>query len=108
MILVDNKNNYPRFMGDLLVQHPKWQEGDSLPNGWHEVQDTMPPQISVDEVFAEEYPKLVDGQYIRTWSVRPLTDEEIDRRKAPARLRAALESLGLGETEIALLKTGMF
>ena len=107
MYLIDPNGNYPRFRGDLKIAVPSWRDGDALPNGWVEVQDSLPPQTEPDEVYEEGPPAEVDGVLTRTWNVRPLTTEEIERRSAPSAARQRLADLGLTETEIEALVEGL-
>lgn len=80
MIFIDSENNYPRYVGDLLLEHPTF-DGTSIPEGWKVVTQTQPPTFSDLEVLEEEFPTLVDGTYVQSWIVRPKTKEEIAFQK---------------------------
>jgi hypothetical protein len=50
------------------------------------VQSTPRPETGPDEVAEPGDPALVDGQWVQTWDVRPLTPEELDDRATSERL----------------------
>lgn len=80
---IDANGNYPRHAGDVQLIDSTFIENEStLPIGWHEVKDVEPP-ISTDSliIIIENHPVLVDGQYERSWSTRPITDEELAERE---------------------------
>ncbi len=35
---------FPLHPGDIQREHPDWEIGDPLPDGWHEVSNTLPPE----------------------------------------------------------------
>jgi hypothetical protein len=107
LIYINSENEYPRFPGDIQVNFPEWEIGDALPEGWIEVEDALSPQASATEKAIEVFPKEVDGKYIRSFEVVPLTEEEIAEREAPATAKARLESLGFTEAEITAIAAGL-
>lgn len=76
MIFIDSKNNYPRYVGDLLLEHPTF-DGTSIPEGWKVVTETQPPTFSDSEVLEESFPQFINNEYVQSWSVRPKTEEEV-------------------------------
>lgn len=108
MLLIDPENNYPRFIGDLRLDHPNWEQGDALPEGWHEVTPISElPTKADDEAWQEDAPILVDGKYVQQVSVRPMTDEEKAFAFAPQTAKQKLIDLGFTEQEIAIITRGV-
>ena len=84
-------NQYPRYIGDLEAQYPGFELSvEDLPEGWFLVTEVEPPTVSPIEIYREELPVLIDGSYHQSWSIRELTDEEIELR-ANQSLRFELE-----------------
>jgi hypothetical protein len=82
MYLIDSYGEYPRFLGDLLIDHPDWKIGDELPTGWQEVAEgVMPIYDEATQICVELKPDLVDGILTRNFDVRSLTSEEIKARQ---------------------------
>jgi len=105
MLFINDKNEYPRYIGDIQAEYPEWLPGDELPDGWLEVADTEVPLPTLDQVIVEEFPEEVDGVLTRKFTVRELNDEEKAVREAPKRAVEKLVALGLTEDEVrALLK----
>jgi hypothetical protein len=80
-LFISPNNEYPRHIGDVKLQHPSYQEGTSLPVGWHPVTLIEQPEIGVDEITEEMFPELTETGYVQKWNVRALTEEEIARRE---------------------------
>ena len=96
-----NTSRYPLFPGDIQLEYPDWNIGDSLPSGWFEVQETaMPSDNLVDAITYEAYPELVDGTYRQTWATRELTEEEIMRISIPQKVREKFLALNFTDAEI--------
>lgn len=108
MVLINPQGEYPRHIGDLLLAHPDWKDGDPLPNGWQKVEyaDELPSR-GQDEVIYEAEPTLVNGKLMQTFKVRPMTVEELERRDAPKTAKQKLMGLGLSEAEIEALTKGL-
>lgn len=51
-----NPENIVSYPGDIQREHPDWQVGDELPNGWHEVGNTECPDLILI------YPEFEEGQ----------------------------------------------
>jgi len=51
-----NPENIVSYPGDIQREHPDWQVGDELPDGWHEVGNPDPPD------FILIYPEFEEGQ----------------------------------------------
>lgn len=81
-LFINPDNEYPRHAGDILLQHPEY-DGVTLPEGWKPVISTSTPDVENDQVVYEVYPELVDGIYVQSWAVRPMTEEEIYNRDNP-------------------------
>lgn len=104
---INSQGEFPRYIGDIRIDNPGWQRGDSLPEGWHQVIQTEPPAINKFEVLENGQPELRDGIYYQTWNVRPMTEEEIDRVTAPERAKQKLIDLGFTENEIQALRRAL-
>jgi hypothetical protein len=107
LIYIDPQNNYPRFIGDINLQHPTWSVGDPLPSGWTLVEETTPPQPQTTEVVEEDFPELVNGIYKQKWTIRQKTEQELLAEQAPQTARQKLLNLGLTEIEIDALIRGL-
>lgn len=105
-LFIDPAGNYPRFYGDVQLDDPTFELGGVLPEGWKEVQETPMPTPGVDEEIVYLDPIEIDGIWTQQWDVRPLTDEEIERRDAPAKAKAKLIALGLTELEVEAMLSG--
>jgi hypothetical protein len=107
LIFIDPQNNYPRFIGDINIQHPNWNAGDSLPEGWTQVEEVTPPQPQENEVLEEQFPELIDGIYKQKWALRTKTEQELLAEQAPQSARQKLKNLGLTDIEIDALARGL-
>lgn len=107
MILINSENEYPRFIGDLQLEHPSWRPGDELPDGWKQVAEINKPKAESEKVVYEDFPKKVDGQFFQNWKIRKMTPEEIERKNAPETAKQKLLNLGLTEIEIEALTRGL-
>jgi hypothetical protein len=81
-LFINSNNEYPRHIGDILIDHPDY-DGINLPDGWHKVKPIEPPTLESNQVLEETYPEIVNGVYVQSWSVRPMTTEEIERNSNP-------------------------
>lgn len=107
MLLITASNEYPRYVGDLKLAFPNWQDGDDLPDGWHLVTESPIIKGSAEEFVFEVFPTLVNGVYVQTWAKRDLTEEELEIRQAPAAAKQRLLDLGFTEAEIQAIKSGL-
>jgi len=107
MLYINAENEYPRHIGDVQLAKPSFQEGDTLPKGWVKVAESEPPTAGIDQVTVESTPVEVDGVMTQQWTVRDLTEEELERRDAPANAKAKLIALGLTEAEVNALVQGL-
>jgi hypothetical protein len=75
---------YPRHQGDVRLVHPEIGDEFVLPEGspFVEVEDTPVPEAGVDEVLTEAMPVLTGGKWVRQFSVRAMTQQELDDRQA--------------------------
>jgi hypothetical protein len=106
-MFISAKNEYPRYIGDLQIEHPDFVAGDTLPHGWVKVTEAPYPEGQTDKVVYEEFPIEIDGVMTQNWVTREPTDEEIERRDAPANARARLAELGFTDAEIFALVAGL-
>ena len=102
---INSQGEFPRYIGDIQIEDSNWKKGDPLPEGWHEVAQVAPPTVGEFEVLENGEPELRDGVYYQTWTVRSMTEEEIDRKTAPKRAKQKLVDLGFTETEIQALRS---
>jgi hypothetical protein len=78
MLLINPQNEYPRYIGDLQLEHEDWQEGDVLPEGWSEVEMVEPPAYDyLTEIAFELPPVKKNGKFTQVWDKRLLTEEEL-------------------------------
>lgn len=99
--------DYPRFIGDIQLEHQDYKAGDPLPDGWVEVAPATRPIPGENELVYEAAPMEIDGVMTQNWQTRPMTAEEIERRDAPKRAKEKLIALGLTELEIEALVRGL-
>lgn len=107
MLYISPDNQYPRHIGDIQLEHPDYQKGDPLPEGWRPVEEVRKPVVEGDFVAYEGLPEEVDGVLSQVWETRPMTEEEIARRDAPKTGKAKLKKLGLTDAEIEALAKGL-
>jgi len=107
MLYINSKNEYPRHIGDIQLVKAGFKEGDALPKGWTKVEESERPTAETDKVTVEGFPAEVDGVMTQSWTVRDLTQAELDRRDAPANAKAKLIELGLTELEVSALVQGL-
>jgi hypothetical protein len=103
MIYISPENEYPRYLGDVMLAKPSFIEGETLPEGWRAVTETNSPEHVEGKVIELGEPTEIDGVLTQTWVYRDLTAEEIERRDAPITAKAKLIALGLTEIEIQAL-----
>jgi hypothetical protein len=99
-------NEYPKYYGDIVAEHPTWKAEDTLPAGWRKVKEVPVPEMGADEVPRMAAPVEVDGELQQTWEIIELTASQIERRDAPKTAKAKLVALGLSEFEIRALVNG--
>jgi len=107
MLYINSDNEYPRHVGDVQLVKAGFKEGDTLPTGWVKVEESERPTAGTDKVTVEGTPEEVDGVMTQTWTVRDLTQEELDRKNAPANAKAKLIKLGLTDAEVSALVQGL-
>lgn len=108
MLFIGPLGEYPRHVGDVQIEHPTWNPGDQLPEGWNQVTETpMSLEVGEDQTIYEAAPQEIDGVWKQVWAVRDLTEAEIERRDAPQTLVTKLQSLGLSAAEIDVLTRGL-
>jgi len=107
MLYINSDNEYPRHIGDVQLAKPSFKDGDTLPTGWLKVEESERPTAGTDKVTVEGTPEEINGVITQTWTVRDLTQAELDRRNAPANAKAKLIALGLTEAEVQALVRGL-
>lgn len=106
-LFIDPNGNFPRYLGDLLIENPSYKEGDSLPAGWIPVIEVEPPAFGKYEILELGQPIESNGVYTQTWQVRAMTTAEKELVDAPENAKAKLLALGLTEIEIQALAQGL-
>ena len=107
MLYINSANEYPRHIGDVQLAKPSFKDGDTLPTGWVKVEESERPTAGTDKVTVESFPEEIDGVMTQSWTVRDLTQAELDRRDAPANAKAKLIKLVLTEAEVSALVQGL-
>lgn len=68
---------YPRYQGDIRIEHPDIGENFVCPDTYAEVLELPLPDINFDNQTCYELPpQKIDGQWTMVWAVRDLTEEE--------------------------------
>jgi hypothetical protein len=107
MIYISPNNEYPRHIGDIQLEHPTYELGQELPEGWVQVEEASRPEVEQGQVAYEGSPVEIDGVMTQNWQVRNLTEEELERINAPQRAKEKLLALGLTEAEVVALSRGL-
>lgn len=94
-MFIYKETDYPRFIGDIQLMHPNWEESQPLPKDWAEVIQEELPNLS--EGYAIEQLPLVkeNGVWIQKWAQRPLTEEELEANSIRSRAVAELQAKGM-------------
>lgn len=71
-------NEYPRHDGDLELIG--WKLGDTLPENWVEVSIGDVPSITETQTYIQNFPEKIDGVWTITYTIREMTQEEIDAK----------------------------
>jgi hypothetical protein len=80
-IYIGPNEQYPRYVGDIILENRLWSFGDQLPDGWAEVEESEVPEQRPGYTMVEDFPNFVDGKYIRSWSFIKKTDEQIEKEQ---------------------------
>ena len=94
MIFIKNKEVYPLFIGDLMLEHEEYKIGDPLPSGWELVSESEIPTIGEYEELKEEFPEKINGTWFQKFIVTPMPQQKIDLINLQ---KEAID--GLGETK---------
>ncbi len=78
MLFIDNKGNYPRYLGDLQEAYPEWTFKNAIPSSWTVVQERPYPAASGLEMAVEEYPEEINGVFFQKWSIVTMPQEVVD------------------------------
>lgn len=107
-LFISPNNEYPRYIGDIQLENPEYKINDKLPNGWKLVQDKNIPDVTGDNIVDEQFPILDEsGNYVRNFTVRLMTDDEIAANNASKLLREKIDTLGLSDAELAQIRLGL-
>ncbi len=99
MKYLNPNGEWPRYAGDIQLEHPTWNIGDALPAGWHIINDVAQPEAGEDEVAEITGVQEIDGEFFDLWTIRPLTSEELAERAAFIEMmKAKLAELGPSES----------
>lgn len=78
MLYIHIPSGQTLHIGDLLLEHPDLDADDlMLPSDYAEVRVTPKPFTEADEDADATIAKH-DGEYVQVWTVRKLTQEELD------------------------------
>jgi len=71
-------NEYPLFIGDILLINESWTSGMSLPENIVSVEETTPISAGENQMAYEVLPVLSDGVWKQNFAVRDLSEDEIN------------------------------
>lgn len=75
---ISPQGEYPRHIGDIQIEHPDYEYGQAIPDGWIEVALTPVPQHDSETHTLIELPPVeIDGVVTQQWATRPYTEEEL-------------------------------
>jgi hypothetical protein len=80
-------NEYPRYIGDLELLG--WSVGNDLPEGWVEVEYTEPPYAE-ENMKVIPFPEFKNNKWTLSWSIVPITEEDIFKRQNAKDIRDKL------------------
>lgn len=104
-MLFINGENYPRYIGDLQVEHPGWQESDMIPDGWNQVQEVEQPLPEPGKKVVEGSPTLYRGKYKQAWTQVDLSVEDQVIIAQQETALALMNRLNLSEADLLAIKT---
>jgi hypothetical protein len=95
MYLINPNNEYPRHVADLQAEHPGWEPGQELPEGWVEVLTGELPTPSMTQ-FIRELPiaQNESGEWVRNFELVDLPEDEMPDEETIAEIlttRARIE-----------------
>ena len=89
---------YPLHQGDIRLMYPDIGEEFVIPDSdIVEVEETPIPNYGPNDFFTESLPVLIDGKWVRQFSVRPMTADEIAEREKIKELIASLNKPPVNE-----------
>lgn len=103
---ISPEGDFPRYIGDIMLRNPEWKEGDQLPDGWHKITESEPPQVSAEETAYVSAVEEKDGKHVLVWASRALTPEELEIKNARQNLKNKLDSLELSKEEVGMIIRG--
>jgi hypothetical protein len=78
---ISSNEEYPRYLGDIILEFPNFIEGQTLPEGWREVALSPMPETTATERAQEVFPELINNVWVQKWIVRDATAEELQYEK---------------------------
>lgn len=78
-LYISPNNEYPRHSGDIYLEHSDF-DGINLPEGWKEVKIVDMPDAEFHQGVEENFPELINGEYFQSWTIRDLTEEELENK----------------------------
>jgi hypothetical protein len=75
-LFIDANGNYPRHIGDLLLEHPEWDFSQGLPEGWVAVKETAAPVKQGYFRVKEIAPQIIGDEYVQSWEIVEQSEEE--------------------------------
>jgi hypothetical protein len=76
-VYISPNKEYPRHIGDVQIAHPDYKEGQPLPEGWEQVEESPIPTAPQGKVVYEVFPVKVDGVWRQQFAIRDTTDDEV-------------------------------
>jgi hypothetical protein len=73
---------YPRYQGDIRLDHPEIGEEFVCPSTYASVQSISSPEFNIETQTSYQLPPVnIDGGWSMVWAVRDLTAEELESRR---------------------------
>lgn len=95
---------YPRYLGDIQLIDPNWNDTQPLPEPWVEVLDIPIPTLTANQVYEDGEPiKNKNGTYKRNIIIRDRTAEELRAIKLYEIKNKVFVGIKLTQEEAALL-----
>jgi hypothetical protein len=94
-MFIYKETEYPRFIGDIQLMHPNWQEGQPLPKDWAEVIQEELPEVAEGNVIEQLAVVKEGGVWVQKWATRPLTEAELEANSTRSRAVAELQAKGM-------------
>lgn len=79
-IYIAPDGGYPRYIGDVQLEHPEF-DGNDLPEGWKKVHPSTPPVVGEGYSLAQLPPTEIDGVMYQTWTVVAHTPQFLEAQE---------------------------